>query len=123
MVKKFTKTHEWIEMDTDTKLAKVGITDYAQKQLGDIVHIEMPSEGDSMKQGDTLTSIESVKTAADVYMMVDGVVEKINDELENSPENVNASAEGDGWIVEIKVENEEQFNGLMTHEEYKETLP
>ena len=123
VVKKYTKTHEWIEMDTDTMLAKVGITDFAQKQLGDIVHVEMPEEGDSISQGDTLTSIESVKTAADVYMMVDGVIEKINDELENSPETVNASAESDGWMVEIKVENKEQFDALMSLEEYKGTLP
>ena len=81
IVKKFTKTHEWIEVDTDTSIAKVGITDHAQSELGDIVHVGLPDVGTEFSKSEAISTVESVKTAADIYQMVDGDVLEINEAL------------------------------------------
>ncbi len=117
---KYTKEHEWIRVEGDT--AVVGITDYAQSELGDIVYVEVPNVGETLSQGDTLGTIEAVKTVADIYMPVDGEVLEMNSELENAPELVNQDPYGKGWIAKIKVLKPEQLNDLLTAEQYKQMI-
>ena len=105
-MKKYTKTHEWIEVDTDTSIAKIGITEHAQSELGDIVHVGLPDAGTEFAKTDTISSVESVKTAADIYQMIDGEVLEINDQLNDAPELINQDAEGQGWIMQVKVKDQ-----------------
>jgi glycine cleavage system H protein len=119
-MKKYTKSHEWIE--TTEGIATVGISEHAQEQLGDIVYVDLPGEGDTLKKGDTLCSIESVKSANDVYTPVSGEVVEINNSLEDRPETINESAEGEGWICKIKLSDESEVDGLMSLEEYKKMV-
>jgi glycine cleavage system H protein len=119
-MKKYTKSHEWIE--TTEGIATVGISEHAQEQLGDIVYVDLPGEGDTLKKGDTLCSIESVKSANDVYTPVSGEVVEINNSLEDTPETINESAEGEGWICKIKLSDESEVDGLMSLEEYKKMV-
>ena len=117
---KYTKEHEWLRVEGDT--ATVGITDYAQSELGDIVYVEIPNVGETLSQGDTLGTIEAVKTVADIYMPVDGEVLEMNPALEDSPELINQDPYGQGWIVKIKISNPDQLNGLLTAEQYKQMI-
>jgi glycine cleavage system H protein len=119
-MKKYTKSHEWIEATEG--IATVGISEHAQEQLGDIVYVDLPGEGDTLKKGDTLCSIESVKSANDVYTPVSGEVVEINNSLEDTPETINESAEGEGWICKIKLSDESEVDGLMSLEEYKKMV-
>ncbi len=114
---KFTKEHEWIEAKGDE--GKIGISDYAQDQLGDIVYIELPDKGKKLKRGDVLCTIESVKAANDIYSPVSGEITEINDGLDSKPELINEDAEGKGWIVEIKLSDSSELDDLMTEEEYR----
>lgn len=116
-MKRFTKEHEWIEAEGDT--GKVGISDFAQDQLGDIVYIELPDKGKKLKKGDALCTIESVKAANDIYSPVAGEVIEINGDLDANPELINEDAEGKGWIVEIKLSDTSELDDLMTEEEYR----
>ncbi len=116
-MKKFTKEHEWIEAKGDE--GKIGISDYAQDQLGDIVYIELPDKGKKLKRGDVLCTIESVKAASDIYSPVSGEITEINDDLDSKPELINEDAEGKGWIVEIKLSDSSELDDLMTEEEYR----
>jgi len=116
-MKKFTKEHEWIEVKGDT--GKVGISDYAQDQLGDIVYIELPDKGKKLKKGDVLCTIESVKAANDIYSPVSGEIGETNTDLDANPELINEDAEGKGWIVEIKLSDTSELDDLMTEEEYR----
>ncbi|HAA86295.1 MAG TPA: glycine cleavage system protein GcvH [Kosmotogaceae bacterium] len=116
-MKRFTKEHEWIEAKGDT--GKVGISDFAQDQLGDIVYIELPDKGKKLKKGDVLCTIESVKAANDIYSPVSGEVIEINGDLDANPELINEDAEGKGWIVEIKLSDTSELDDLMTEEEYR----
>lgn len=111
---KFTKTHEWIETDGTT--ASVGITDYAQKAMGDIVYVELPSVGDEAKAGESICELESVKAVAPVNCPASGTVCVVNDELDNDPAAVNRDAYG-AWLY--KIENAVIPDDLMTEEEYK----
>ena len=117
---KYTKEHEWIRVEGDT--ATVGITDYAQSELGDIVYVEVPNVGETLSQGDTLGTIEAVKTVADIYMPVDGEVLEMNPDLADAPELINQDPYGKGWIVKIKITNPDQLNGLLTAEQYKQMI-
>jgi glycine cleavage system H protein len=116
-VKKYTKTHEWVEVIEGNKV-KVGITDHAQDQLGDIVYIDLPEIGKEVKKGEELASIESVKSAEDIYAPVSGKVTAVNEELRDHPEIINEDAEGKGWIVEMEMSNPSELDDLMTKEEY-----
>ena len=118
IVSKFTKSHEWITFDTDTGLAKIGITDHAQHELGDIVHVDLPEIGNKYEKLDTIIAVESVKTAADVYCMVDGEVVAVNENLHDDSSLVNSSAQENGWMVEIKVTKPSQLDALLSHAEY-----
>ncbi len=119
-MKKYTESHEWIEVTEG--IATVGISEHAQEQLGDIVYVDLPQEGNELSKGDTLCSIESVKSANDVYTPVSGKVVEINSALEDTPETVNESAEGEGWICKIKLSDEAEVEGLMSLEEYKKMV-
>jgi len=113
----FTKEHEWILMKDN--IALIGITDFAQKQLGDIVSVELPSVGNEYKQNDAMAFIDSVKASSDIYCPIDGKVVAINEELLQSPELINKSPFESGWIVKLEPSNTSQLENLMAEEEYK----
>ena len=113
----FTKEHEWILMRDN--VAVVGITDFAQKQLGDIVSVELPSVGNEFKQNDAMAIIDSVKASSDIYCPLDGEIISVNEELLQSPELINKSPFESGWIVKLEISNKSQLENLMAEEEYK----
>jgi len=113
----YTKEHEWIAVEGDT--ATVGITDFAQGQLGDIVFVEVPSAGTQVTQGGEAAVVESVKAASDVYAPVSGEIVEGNPALEEDPSLVNTAPESDGWFFKIRLSDNSQLNGLMNAEEYK----
>ena len=115
----YTRDHEWLKINGNE--AYVGITDFAQGQLGDIVYVELPEVDDESEQDDDFSAIESVKAASDVYMPVDGVILEINEELLDSPELINADAY-ENWIVKIEMTDISQLDDLMTSEEYEELI-
>ena len=115
---KFTKDHEWLNLQED--IATVGITDYAQGQLGDIVFIEMPQVSTKIAASESFGAIEAVKTVADLYAPVSGEVIEINDKLDSSPDLVNSDPYIEGWIVKLKIDNNDEINELMNYDEYQE---
>lgn len=117
MTRYFTQDHEWIEVDGDT--GTVGITDYAQGQLGDIVFVEVPASGTKVSKGGDAAVVESVKAASDVYSPVTGVIGNGNPALEGEPGLVNSSPEGDGWFFTIVLEDKAELDGLMDEAAYK----
>ena len=117
---KYTKEHEWIRVEGEE--AYVGITDYAQSQLGDIVFVEVETEGDNLEAGDTFGSIEAVKTVSDLYLPISGEVLEFNSELEDQPDLVNKDPYGKGWIIKVKVEDEAQLDGLLSADAYKASI-
>ncbi len=118
MTRYFTDEHEWIEIEDDT--ATVGITDYAQEQLGDIVFVELPEVGTMLDKGGDAAVVESVKAASDVYSPISGEVTEINELLEEEPALVNASPEEDGWFFRVTIADKDEFDGLMDEAAYKE---
>ena len=117
---KYTKEHEWIRVEGEE--AYVGITDYAQSQLGDIVFVEVETEGDNLEAGDTFGSIEAVKTVSDLYMPIAGEVLEFNSELEDQPDLVNKDPYGKVWIIKVEVEDEAQLDGLLSADAYKASI-
>ncbi len=117
MIRYFTQDHEWIEVDGDT--ATVGITDYAQGQLGDIVFAEVPSVGAVIKKGGDAAVVESVKAASDVYAPVSGTVVEGNDALGDDPALVNSDPEGDGWFFKLTLSDTSELDSLMDEAAYK----
>ena len=117
MSRYFTEDHEWVEIDGDT--ATVGITDYAQGQLGDIVFVELPEEGAEIDKGKDAAVVESVKAASDVYSPISGTVIEANSALEDDPALVNSSPEEDGWFFKLTVADEDELDGLMDEEAYQ----
>ena len=113
----FTKDHEWVEIDGDT--ATVGITDYAQGQLGDITFVELPAEGATLGKGDSVAVVDSVKAASDVYSPVSGTVSGINAALADQPELVNSTAEGDGWLWQMTLSDASELDALMDEASYR----
>ena len=114
---KYTKEHEWIRVEGEE--AVVGITDYAQSQLGDIVFVECETVGDALEAGETFGTIEAVKTVSDLYLPVAGEVLEFNEELEGEPELVNKDPYGKGCIVKIKISDETELDGLLNADAYK----
>ena len=114
----FTKDHEWLAVDGDS--ATVGITDYAQGQLGDITFVELPAEGATLGQGDSVAVVDSVKAASDVYSPVSGTVSGVNAALADNPELVNSAAEGDGWLWRMTLSNAAELDALMDEKAYRE---
>ena len=115
---KFTKDHEWLNLQGD--LAIVGITDYAQSQLGDIVFVEMPELSSKLTASESFGAIEAVKTVADLFAPVSGKVIEINENLDSSPDLVNSDPYNEGWIVKLKIDNNDEINQLMNYDEYQE---
>ncbi len=113
----YTKEHEWVHVD-ETK-ATIGITDYAQKELGDIVFVELPKVGDSITAEKSFGTVESVKAVSDIYAPLSGEVIAVNAKLQNSPEILNADPHGDGWLIQVRVVDRKETEGLMTAEEYE----
>ena len=115
---RYTKEHEWVDVEGDT--ATVGITDHAQDQLGDIVYLELPDEGDDVERGKAFGVVESVKAVSDIYAPVSGTVAKINEDLVESPETLNTQPYGDdGWLLKIEISDVDELDDLMTADEYK----
>ena len=114
---KYTKEHEWIRVEGEE--AVVGITDYAQSQLGDIVFVECETVGDALEAGETFGTVEALKTVSDLYLPVAGEVLEFNEELEGEPELVNKDPYGKGWIVKIKISDETELDGLLNADAYK----
>jgi glycine cleavage system H protein len=117
---RFTKDHEWVEIDGD--VATIGITAYAAEQLGDVVFVETPAVGKSVKQGDGLAVVESVKAASDVYAPISGEVVATNTDLSDTPETVNQSPEADGWFAKLKLANPAEVEALMDRPAYEAFL-
>jgi glycine cleavage system H protein len=117
----YTKEHEWVFVE-DGEKARVGITDYAQSELGDIVYVELPELNQEVEQNDTIANIESVKSVAPVYAPVSGKIVDINTELENSPELINEYPYEDGWIAVIEMRDPSEIEDLMDAEEYAEYI-
>ena len=115
---KYTKEHEWIRVEGD--FAYVGITDFAQSELGDIVYVEVDALNEEVAQDDVFGSVEAVKTVSDLYMPITGEIVEMNEDLEAEPEKVNNDPYGDGWMVKIKIKNPEELDGLLDAEAYKE---
>lgn len=113
----FTEDHEWLRVEGG--IATVGITDYAQQQLGDLVFLELPELGRKLAKGDTAVVVESVKAASDVYAPVDGEITEANTSLSSDPSLVNSAATGDGWLWKMKLANERQLDGLLDEAAYK----
>ena len=114
----YTREHEWVRLDGDT--ATVGITDYAQGQLGDVVFVEVPEAGKALKQGGEAAVVESVKAASDVYSPVGGEVIEGNQALVDDPALVNSDPEGEGWFFRIRLADNHEVNDLMSAEQYRE---
>ena len=113
----FTEDHEWIRVEGG--VATVGITDYAQEQLGDLVFVELPEAGKVVKKGDTAVVVESVKAASDVYAPADGEIIEANTALSGDPSLVNSAATGNGWLWKMKLADESQLSGLLDEAGYK----
>jgi len=118
MTRYFTKDHEWIAIDGET--ATVGITDYAQGQLGDITFVELPGEGSDVGKGDSAAVVDSVKAASDVYAPVSGTVSAVNAALADNPELVNSAAEGDGWLWQMTLSDAAELEALMDKKTYQD---
>jgi glycine cleavage system H protein len=114
---KYTKEHEWIRLEGE--IAYVGITDYAQGELGEIVFVEVETVGETLNEGEVFGTVEAVKTVSDLYLPVDGEVLEFNEELESNPELVNDDPYGKGWMVKIGVSNIEQLSTLLSDKEYE----
>jgi glycine cleavage system H protein len=117
---KYTKDHEWLKVEGDE--ATIGITDFAQNELGDIVFIEVETEGESLDKDETFGTIEAVKTVSDMFMPVTGEVASFNEELESTPELVNSDPYGEGWIIKVKIADAGQLDELMDATAYKELI-
>lgn len=115
---KYTKEHEWVRL-LDNGVAAMGITDYAQNQLGDIVYLELPKEGEAVEQGEPFGVVESVKAVSDIYAAVSGTVLEINDPLTESPETLNEDCYEEGWLIKVKLANSNELSELMTTEQYQ----
>jgi glycine cleavage system H protein len=113
---KYTKEHEWVSLEGDQ--GTLGITDYAQDQLGDIVYVELPDIGLNVQQGKEMGSIESVKAVADIYAPLSGEIAEVNETLQDTPENLNKDPYGEGWIAKVKIANREELSSLMDHATY-----
>jgi glycine cleavage system H protein len=112
----YTKDHEWILVDGDT--ATIGITDFAQGELGDIVFVDIQSQGDTIGQNEVFGTVEAVKTVSDLYMPVSGEILEVNASLDNTPEHVNSDPYGNGWMVKVRITDASQIAGLMSAADY-----
>ena len=117
---KYTKDHEWVKIEGDTAI--VGITDFAQSELGDIVFVDVGSVDEELNVGDVFGSVEAVKTVSDLYLPISGKVIEFNEELESEPELVNTDPYGKGWIIKLKIANDADQSELLSAEQYQEVI-
>ena len=117
---KYTKDHEWISVDGD--IATVGITDFAQRELGDIVYVEVETVGENLDADEVFGTVEAVKTVSDLFLPVSGEIIEFNEALEDAPENVNSDPYSSGWMIKIKVDKPEDTNKLLDPNEYAELI-
>lgn len=117
---RYTKDHEWVRLDGN--MATIGITDFAQGELGDIVYVDIPTVGENLQENDTFGTVEAVKTVSDLFLPLAGKVVEVNALLNDKPELVNADPYGDGWMVKVEVNDPDAFNNLMDAAAYEETL-
>ena len=117
---KYTKDHEWIKVEGDT--ATIGITDYAQGELGDIVFVDVDTIDEDLNEGDVFGSVEAVKTVSDLYLPVPGTVLEVNSDLEDQPELLNTDPYGKGWIIKLKISDSADLSTLLSAEEYQEVV-
>jgi glycine cleavage system H protein len=118
MTTRYTKDHEYVRVEGDS--AVVGISDYAQEQLGDVVYVELPAVGKTLEKGAEAAVVESVKAASEVYAPVSGEVVEVNGALEGAPGAINEDPAGKGWFLKLKLKNPSELEGLMTEEQYRE---
>ncbi|MDP8269488.1 MAG: glycine cleavage system protein GcvH [Candidatus Tenebribacter davisii] len=116
----YTESHEWVELIGDE--AVIGITDYAQHELGDIVYVELPEIGENVEKGEGFGSVEAVKAVEDILSPVSGEVIAINEELEDKPELLNSDAFGDGWIIKVRLTNKDELEDLLKADKYKDLI-
>ncbi len=116
----YAQDHEWVRKENET--VRIGISDYAQDQLGDIVFVELPQPGDAFDQNETFGTVESVKAVSELYMPVSGTVEAVNTGLEDSPEWVNTAPYTDGWMIQVRLKDPDQLNALMAKAAYLQML-
>ncbi|NOQ73370.1 MAG: glycine cleavage system protein GcvH [Crocinitomix sp.] len=114
---KYTKDHEWVKVEGDT--ATVGVTEFAQSELGDIVYVEVETEGDTLDKEEVFGSIEAVKTVSDLFMPISGEISAFNEELEANPEVVNTDPYGEGWMIKIKFSDQSEIDALMSASDYE----
>ncbi|MDO8526425.1 MAG: glycine cleavage system protein GcvH [Deltaproteobacteria bacterium] len=114
---KYTKEHEWVRLNDD--VATIGITDYAQEQLGDIVYLELPSEGEEVEKGEPFGVVESVKAVSDIYAALTGKVVEINDPLTGNPETLNEDCYEEGWLIKVKISDTKELKDLMDCKQYQ----
>ncbi len=117
---KYTKDHEWIKVDGDQ--VTVGITDYAQNELGDIVFVEIETEGETLDKEEVFGTVEAVKTVSDIFMPVSGEVAEVNSKLEDSPEIVNKDPYGEGWLIKVNLSDKSEIDDLLDADKYKELI-
>ncbi len=117
---RYSKDHEWIRLDGDS--VQIGITDFAQQELGDIVYVELPESGTEVKAGDTLGTIESVKAVSEIFAPVSGTVESANEALDEAPESINKAPHGDGWYCTIKLADASELDELMDAAGYEKLI-
>ncbi|WP_372932517.1 glycine cleavage system protein GcvH [Mariniphaga sediminis] len=117
---KYTEDHEWIRVEGDSAI--VGITDFAQGELGDVVFVEIETEGEELDKGETFGTVEAVKTVSDLFMPVDGVVSEVNEALADEPELVNKDPYGKGWMIKIKISDQSELENLLSAEDYKKMI-
>lgn len=117
---KYTKDHEWVKIEGDTAI--VGITDFAQKELGDIVYVEVETLDQTLDKDEVFGTVEAVKTVSDLFLPLSGEIIEFNYSLESSPEKVNADPYGDGWMVKVKISDASEVEGLLSSEQYRELI-
>jgi len=117
---KFTKDHEWVRVEGD--IATIGITDFASQELGDIVFVEVETEGESLDKEETFGSIEAVKTVSDMFMPVSGEITEFNEALEDAPETINKDSYGEGWIIKVAMSDASELEDLLDAEAYKDLI-
>lgn len=117
---KYTKDHEWVKIEGD--VLTVGVTDFAQRELGDIVYVEIETEGDEVEQGEVFGTVEAVKTVSDLFMPITGTVSEVNPDLEDAPELVNEDPYERGWMIKIQVSDTSQLEDLLSADDYKELI-
>jgi len=117
---KYTKDHEWIKIEDN--IATIGITDFAQGELGDIVYVEIETAGEELNKGELFGTVEAVKTVSDLFMPISGKITEINKKIDGEPELVNSDSYGDGWMIKIEMSDESESNELLSSSEYEELI-